>query len=324
MSQMKLNNFIRAVLFGQKDFQLPFDIKLHQLFIDLDKYIDVESTIRNGGVLLEPYVIAKDLENVLRYLEKGNQYFYDGLGEKNSVLKLQSSTINNFFNELSSICKGNLEFGATANTFTPPQLSKQERKTLDTLLREKIPILKPLDIPKSKLNDFLKLYDIKCHSMGKIIDPFSLVLAPQQSYVDSIHWESEQTLKKFIQNFPQNQLSIIIKKLLYSSIMSILDAKEELLPKAILTEENQIIKFIQNVKAIDRNIEKVQDSNTPPTLIDLFHRLLAMVKLDKMWIAENLPTLEKEDVFILNLYIKNVELENENKLLRNMICIKKI
>ncbi|GFR32559.1 uncharacterized protein TNCT_455561 [Trichonephila clavata] len=312
MSLVKLNKFIHSLLFGNKNYEIPNDLFVNQLKLQLEKNnINVKQTIQFGGLLLSNYVIQKDLQDILMYIKHGNSIYYDKCIDKNQSLNLKSFIANNFFSELSSICRGDLEYGATANS------SVLENKEKFFERDDKCISLNP---PLKHYHNAIKLYDIKCKSIGKIVDPFKFVLTPHSTYVDYVHWESEDNLKEFLIHYPIHPLSVSVKNLLESVFKSIIFADENILPKGIFEEEKQIKLFLENINIINERIEKVDGKNAPPKLIDLIHRLLAKVKLDTLWLDVNF--VEKTTNTSENhLYIKLADLENENRLLRAAISI---
>lgn len=320
MSFVILNDFVNSLLFGKSKYKIPNNVQIHRLVLDIEKYVNVLNTIQTGGLLLSNYIVNNDLDNILKYLEKANACYYDGLKKNPIDLKLKSYIVKVFFNQLSFICKGNLEHGVTANSFIPKNRidNDENKKSLDQLLQQEMPKLslqmEDLNLSNKTLQNVLKLYDIKCKSMGTILDPFTLVLTPQHLFVDPVHWESVKSLKHFLNHYPENALTKVIKELLKETILSIINVDETLLPDIV--NDDHLHKFIQNVNVIHNRIEKVESAKKPPKLIDVFQRLLALVKLDKLWISEDWPSRKEKECFFCNLYIKNVELENENKLLR--------
>ncbi|GFT47350.1 uncharacterized protein NPIL_605941 [Nephila pilipes] len=176
MSLVKLNEFIHSLLFGNKNYEAPNDLFVNQLVLQLSKNnIDVKQTVRTGGLLLSLYVIQKDLEDILKYIKHGNSIFYDKCIDSNPSLQLKSFLIDNFFKELSSICRGDLELGATANSSIPENEEKFYER--DNKCVSNSPPLK-------QYHNAVKLYDIKCKSIGKIMDPFKFVLTPHTMFVD--------------------------------------------------------------------------------------------------------------------------------------------
>lgn len=348
---------IRSLLFGNKNFQLkPYkNIVINKLILDIQKVINVEETIRLGGLLRNPTIITRDLENIIRYLERGNNHFLDKCSIKNQYsLELKSFIVRNFFYNLSHVCRGSLENGMLSNNFKKnviPVSNKSDEETLQHILKnendyylsfqnaefwgmiskrllqnEKPYNLHSIQLPTNYLRDIQHLYDIKCYSLGQIINPYSLVLAPYDKFVDSIHWESVHALHLFIEHYPENAFSQTCKQFINLIITAIMTANNDLLPKKILKDEIQLRKFIKNVERIHNRIQKVKSSNTPLKLIDVFHRLLALLKYDYMWdiISLEETTLNNENNILINMYLKNVELERENKMLRqNLINVKK-
>lgn len=343
---------VRSLLFGNKNFQLkPYkNIVINKLVLDIQKVINVEETIRLGGLFRNQIIILQDLENIIRYIERGNNHFLDKSSLKNNFrLELKSSTVRNFFYNLSRVCRGDLDNGLLSNNYkkdTIPVSNKSDEETLQHILKsendeylsfqnaefwgvickrllqnEKPYSFSPIKLHANYLRDIQRLYDIKCYSLGKIINPYSLALVPYHNFVDPIHWESVNALHLFIEHFPENVFSQTCKEFINLIITAIMTANNELLPKNILKEEIQIRKFIKNVERIHNRIQKVNSNNTPLKLIDVFHRLLALLKYDYMWDILNLEetTLENENNILINMYLKNIELERENKMLRESL-----
>ncbi|GBM91821.1 hypothetical protein AVEN_15700-1 [Araneus ventricosus] len=207
--------------------------------------------------------------------------------------------------------------GATANRSIPEDKEKFYKRNQE---------LKSLELTPKHYHNALKLYDMKCKSIGEIVDPFNFVLTPHTTFVDPVHWESIENLLEFMKHFPTNALAAAIRNLLYLTIFSILDASEELFPKNIFEEEEEkaIQLFIENINVINERVEKVDDDDAPPKLIDLFHRLLALSKLDKLWIKINVSKKPEINSSLCNIYTKLADLENENRLLRNEISSNQI
>lgn len=313
MSLAKLNEFIRALLFGHVDYKIPKDNVVQQLVEDMNT--NVQEIIRNGGLL----DITGDLDTITQFLEECNAHFHYG-SEPPPVLHLKSNIAKMFFNQLSVICKGNVELGIVANSY-------QKQKELDLtyiedMIRNKSVVTLPLQgleqvhLTNNIFKNVLILYDVKCKSLGRVIDPFSLVLSHHQDHADAVHWQSKESLKMFCRHYPKHKLAIEINNLLKSSLTAILNADEEMLPFEL---NNEFRKFFYNVNFINERVEKVETKYTPPKLIDLFLRLLALTKMDNLWIQENIPPPPQSNQYVLDLYLKNVELTRENELLNGLI-----
>lgn len=317
MSLVKYNEFIRALLFGHAYYEIPNHIYIQQLILDIEKHINVKEIVQNGGLLLSVQLIERDIQSILQYLKQGNNGF------EPEPLKLKTIAAKNFFNELSSLCKGDLKFGVVANSHER-QIARN-LKTLDDAIRNesflKLPLLGLENVTVT--NPFIKraliLYDLKCKSLGRLEDPFSFVLAFQQDYVDSIHWKTKEDLEALCANAPRNPLAIQISNIVKSTIYKFLNGEEHFFLSV------ELKKFLQNINYINDRIEKVESDNAPPKLIDLFQRMLALLKMDYLWSLETItmPTLNK-DFFIVDVFNRNIELERENALLKNIISTKKI
>lgn len=352
-----LYSLFRSLLFGNRNFQLkPYNnIVINKLVLDIQKIINVEETIRLGGLFRNQTIILQDLEYIIRYIERGNNHFLDKCSLKNKFpLELKSSIVRNFFYNLSRVCRGDLDNGILSNNYKKdiiPISNKLDEETLQHILKnendyylsfqnaefwgmiskrllqnEKPYNLSSIKLPRTYLKDIQHLYDIKCYSLGKIVNPYSLVLIHYNNFVDPIHWESVKALQLFIEHFPENVFSQTCRDFINLIITAIMTANNELLPKNILKDEIQLRKFIKNIDRIHNRIQKVNSNNTPLKLIDVFHRLLALLKYDYMWDVLNLDenTLPNETNILINMYLKNIELERENKMLREeLITIEK-
>lgn len=347
-----LYTLFRSLLFGNRNFQLkPYNnIVINKLVLDLQKIINVEETIRLGGLFRNQTIILQDLENIIRYIERGNNHFLDKCSLKNKFpLELKSSIVRNFFYNLSRVCRGDLDNGILSNNYKKdiiPIANKSDEETLQHILKndndyylsfqnaefwgmiskrllqnEKPYNLSPIQLPKKYLKDIQHLYGIKCYSLGKIVNPYSLVLIHYNNFVDPIHWESVKALQLFIEHFPENNFSKTCRDFINLIITAIMTANNELLPKNILKDEIQLRKFIKNIDRIHNRIQKVNSNNTPLKLIDIFHRLLALLKYDYMWDVLNLDenTVPNETNILINMYLKNIELDRENKMLREQL-----
>lgn len=349
MECIQYYNFMRDLLFGNIRFKFKptSDILMNQLLIDVRRYIDIEETIRQGGLFYHKLHIISDLDTIITYIDRGNKYLLDSKEIKNDKsIEFKSTLIREFFYKLSSVCRGNLDVGVISNNYAKQSLplpEKVDEETLQHIInndndvylvfknahfwgtvaknviqQQKIYTLSSVQIPIKYFKSIEHVYDIKCQSLGKIVDPFSFILTHYESYVDPIHWESVEALKMFVEHFPENNLSRSVKEFVNLIIYAILTANDDLLPKNILDNELQIRKFIKNMENIDNRIEKVVSNHMPVKVIDVFHRLLALVKYDYMWDSINISEVEssKPSNILINMYLKNTKLERENKLLR--------
>lgn len=346
-----LHEFIRALLFGNKTFYLTpgENVLINQLLIDIRKKIDVEETIRKGGLFDNHLIIMKDLDKIINFIERGNKYFFDKYSIKNETINLESSLVRTFFHNLNRVCRADIDDGVISNKYkrTPiPIPEKSDEETLEHLLKNEtdnyltfqnaefwgivaknlIQKQRPYKVlrigsPLIHLKNIQCMYNMKCQSLGEIINPYSFTLVPYNSFVDPIHWQSVKALKLFIEHFPENNLSRTCRELVNATVKSIMKAEEDLLPKNILDDEIQLLKFIKNIERIHNKIEKVESPDTPLKVIDVIHRLLALLQYDYMWESLTLSTTTdmKSSNILINMYLKNAELERENKLLHQKL-----
>lgn len=318
MSIAKFNEFARALLFGREYYEIPNHILIQQLVMDVEKHVHVKEAIQNGGLLLSSATVNHDLNAILGYLKEG----VDGGDER--PIKLKSRIAKNFFHQLSVLCRGDLKYGIVAVSHEMQR--QQDWKAIDDLIRNESFVTLPLlGLENPKISDNLlmravTLYDLKCKSLGRLVDPFSFVLAPQLDYVDAVHWKTDESLLQFCTHYPRNPLAARIRNLLDSTLFQFMNGEEQRL--LLLSPETRT--FLRNVNHLNEKIEKVESDRAPPKLIDLFQRLLAMLRLDHLWTREPVVVREEEktDPLVVHLFGRNLELERENVLLKGIVAKK--
>lgn len=351
---MDMYRFLRALLFGSKHYEIQSSscVLINQLLADIQKIINIKETVEQGGLFQSRITVVNDLENIIKYIERGNQYFIDKCHTKhNSPVEIKSSAVRYFYYNLSRVCRGNLENGAVSNMYSKdiiPLPKKTDEETLENILtsshdvylvfknaefwgtvakkllqKEKSYTPSLIKSPVTYLRDIQQMYDIKCRALGKIVNPYSFQLVSYDLYVDPIHWQSVDALKLFIKHFPENNLSRTCRQLINSIIKAVLNADDNALPKGVLDYETQLRKFVKNIENVHYRIEQVKSSNIPLKVIDVFHRLLALLRYDYMWEDVYLKGEETPNNILINMYFKNMELERENKLLRKELNEKK-
>lgn len=355
---MSLIDLVRALFFGNEKYTFKFsnNLLINQLYIDIEQIINIKETVKQGGLFQNHIIISQDINDIINYIECGNRYFLDHCKLKNEFpLELKSNIMRNFFYELSRACRGDLNNGILSNNFKKDDIpipSYSDEETLQLILKNKNDYyltfknaeywgiiakkllykerpytLTTIHLSVQYFRDILRLYDIKCKSLGNIINPYSFILTKYDSFVDPIHWQSVESLKLYFHYYPKSSLSQTCLELINLIITALMTANDDLLPKNILKDEIQLRKFIKNVENIHNRLDKVDSSNIPLKLIDVFHRLLAHSKLDYLWTILHLEETKYSsgNNILINMYLKNVELEQENKLLREeIIRIKKM
>lgn len=344
-----LYDLIRALLFGNKKFKLKIsnDLLINQLYLDIQRVIDIEEIVEQGGLLKNQTIILQDLDNLINYIERGNKHFLDNCSFKNEFqLELKTCIIRNFYYNLSRVCRGKIDNGILSNNVQKDRIplpSKSDEETLEHILNndnsdylifknaefwgnvakklineERPYVLTEIQLPIQYLRDIQRLYDIKCKSLGNIINPYSLILSKYDFFIDSIHWQSVESFRLYLEHFPESSLSKTCLEFINLIITAIMTADDDLLPKNILNDEIQLRRFIKNIESVHNRIQKVHSSNIPLKTIDVFHRLLALNKYDYMWDILYLEKTRNSNTsnILINMYLKNIELEKENKSLR--------
>lgn len=327
MSDSKPVRWIKNFLFGGDIVSTPIELKNVSLQLQ-SKGIDVVSTMQQGGFTMKWYDIAGDLEKLVDYFDKNLSDFP----------VFRTRLITSIFNQLIYI----FDRPKKSETFITPCQTDSEilnailhnRPLGDSLsykdatfwgnvahelLNHRRPAeLMPLSDPPLKLvQNLIRLYDLTCKTLGKITNPFEMVLVPRHTYVDSLYWDRLET---FLKLYPDHPLTKSVHRFVNRTIDSILVAK---LPTFCHNEKLKL--FLQNVNIVHDTVEKVNGSDVPPKVIDVFHRLLALSGKDFLWQTTlSDPPIDStaastNSMELYHLYEKIALLEKQNSILLNSI-----
>lgn len=246
----------------------------------------------NGGLVRFPFQIHSDLSVLIDYLEN-----------QGPTPQLQTHVASRFWNHLQII--------VTRKLTTPPPLPTPATED-DAILKQhltqnsnaSLPYSsaafwgevarrfinlhrpfnnEPITVPRASLGEFKRvmlLYDTMCQTRGQLYEPFSMHLIPCDEYVNAVHWQSERLLDTFMKDQPEHPLSQSVQKLFHRTLREILDGIH---PTALLNSCPTLRTFLHNIQNIHASIRQVPHQNTPPKLIDVFQRLLALNHLDSLW-----------------------------------------
>lgn len=132
-----------------------------------------------------------------------------------------------------------------------------------------------------------RLYDITCKARGDKLDPMSMVMIPASEHVSSVHWQSSTLLESFVLLRPNHALSRTVRQLVREAVHQLLEGRH---PTLLVEKDETISTFLQNVSCLDEHVRKVSLVRTPPLVIDVFQRLLALVQLDDLWTTTHGPS----------------------------------
>lgn len=324
-SDAKLKTWIKHLLFGGGFVSAPLQVQ-HFAKDMISKGIDIKHTMENGGLTMKSYYVAGDLEKLVDYFDK----------EPDDYPVFETRPIASVFNQLliilkrpkqvdawqlpcrtdSDILKSILENKAETENLPYKDAEFWGKLAYNVLNHRRPPSdLAPLHHPSATyLKNVVRLYDVTCKSLGKIANPFDMVLVPRRDYVHPVFFKD---LKAFLRLYPNHALSASIRNSVDESMELFLDAR---LPTFCGNENARA--FMNNVSVVHEAVRKVDDENVPPKVIDVFQRLLALSGQDHLWQTQPLQKSERNErspMDLFHLYEKIYYLEKQNHLLLNSL-----
>lgn len=145
-------------------------------------------------------------------------------------------------------------------------------------------------VSESHFQRILRLYDIFCKARGQIYEPFTLHLVPGAEHVNAAHWQTDQNLEAFMRDRPSHSLSLSVQALLRRTLHQLLHGEK---PSALLNPCPRLDALLHNIRVIHESVQQVPHANTPPRLIDVLQRLLALCERDGLW-EKNVPEIPAE------------------------------
>lgn len=326
MSQHLLIEWFDQLLFGHnRPTIIPPPCSLHKLVHQLDMDgISWHDMIHQGGLTNFRYQIQGDLERFLDFVENDNQFpvfktramtmffkqYQVSLARRpKPPLLTDDDTLHNILSGHSGPFQyHSAEFwGELARSYInlrralPKDLTTVSEATVDDRDRTHI------------------LYDVTCESRGERVDPLSMVMVPSSEYVDAVHWESPSLLESFLKSKPKHALARSVKHLVMRALNQLL---EGCYPSCLNITDSKLSTFLRNVSVIHETVPEVTVLVSPPRLIDVFQRLLALAHLDDLWqTCGDTHVFQSPVTDTLRLTERLLLAERQNQfLLKHIIC----
>jgi hypothetical protein len=205
---------------------------------------------------------------------------------------------------------------------------------------------RPIVVPQHRMDKMEILYWLKCQSVGRVVDPFSLSLEFQGA-VDPKRWSSAESLLTFAKAEPNHPLSRSLRSVCGKIFALVFDGNEAAFPMELLRTDDGgdavgdggrmggkmggchshhgrefYLKFVRNVRAVDAAVPRVESKLKPPKLVDVFQRLLALADVDALW-EETPPPLPPSDECTIKsffeMYLQLVAAETEIENLKRIM-----
>lgn len=293
MSQSSLIKWFEQFLFGQDESYIdPPSNTLYKLLARLEADgISVRDVVTQGGITNFRYQILGDFDVFLDYLEKEH--------EDDTFPIFRTRVMTTFFNQyMASVAR---------RLHTSPLPPEEDKTTLANILSNspgpyhytsatfwgelvrqwlshRRPIPKDLmPLPHASTRDEKRtacLYEVTCQERGDRIDPLSMYMVPASEYVNAVHWQSDTLLENFIKQRPRHPLATSVQKLFLRALYQFLNG---IYPTCLDIKDPNINGFLENVTVIHSTIPEVTVLTSPPLVVDVFQRLLALANLDNLW-----------------------------------------
>lgn len=334
-------NWFDQLLFGhRREHILEPPTELYELIWRLEADgIFWKDMIRHGGLTMFRYQIQGDLDVLLDYFDK--VYLQDQ--HETTLPKFHTRPMTHFFNQLLAIMarRDHIQSHALAMG------TKEDKSILQTILSEpkasssfhynsaqfwgelarsfltrRRPIPKELSplpcLEHSNLAKTARLYDITCQTQGEEINPLSMYMIPVSEYVNAVHWKSETLLEAFLQSHPKHSLSRVVQKLVMRALNQFIAGQY---PSCLKQRDSNLSTFLENAQVINETIPKASSlTDSPPLVIDIFQRLLALAQLDDLW--RSVPCSKTVDQKATDLMHLTEQLHLANR--QNRILLKHI
>lgn len=332
MSNSRLVDWFDQLLFGNPN-PCPPPVEAKNLILRMEsENVAWQHSILNGGLTAFHYQIHGDLFSLLDHLEK--QWIDKDPSHDSPVFKTR--VVSKFWDQLQILLARRSE--PTRESLPVP--SKTDDETLDEILKSPTPnrdlnfespefwgnvALKFIHLTRSEkaspLPDLdsdnhkriVRLYEITCKARGRYYDPLTMQLVPRSEYLNAVHWQTGRNLETFMSNRPEHPLTVSIRVLFEKCVNDLINGEK---PSILTYSCPQIDALLHNIKIIHVEIEQVPHQNTPPRLIDIFQRLLALCHKDGLW-ERDVPKIKPEPISPSLLYLteKIRILEREKNLL---------
>lgn len=304
MSDSCLDHWIEELLFGSTTSFLPLPppSPIRNLILRLEaENIPWAHIMARGGFTHFPYQVHGDLNSLIDYLE---EHWLEGMPEVRPPCKTKA--VAKFWNQLQMLLARREE----ARRPALPMPSREDDAILKELLEPTQPYesyayqsaafwgevarrfinlrrpeppstLPPPSLPSEHHQRALQLYDMTCFARGHFFDPLSARLVHHAEYVNAAHWQTPRNLEAFMHDRPSHPLTLSVQSLLKRTVDQLLEGER---PSAFLARCPRLDALLHNVRVIHESVQQVpHEAETPPKLIDIFQRLLALSYQDRLW-----------------------------------------
>lgn len=292
---MSVLQWMEWFLFGNEEpCSPPHELRSIILRMEAEK-IPWSHIVHHGGFTALPYQILGDLNSLIDYLDR----------EWSEPPPLKTRAVSRFWEEfqllLARVKKPkplpppcNIDDEILKEMLDPQrelQFNYQSAEFWGEVAKRFIQLRRPEQpscLPNASsdyLQRVMQLYDMTCQARGYYVDPFNMHLVPNSEYVNAVHWQSNQNLEAFLLDRPDHPLALSVQALLKRKMYELLDGK-----KPLVSQCPQLDAFLHNIGVIHASIEQVPHQNSPPKLIDIFQRLLALSHRDGLW-EEKVPNI---------------------------------
>lgn len=324
MFSAKLHRWFKHLLFGDRDYRVA-PKEAAPFIADLEKRgIRVHTLIRNGGGLVSlPLRMVRDLDLILRHYPTSDP-------------PLSTPQVVRFYNEWrlllasSSSCNDDEPESSTDQETLQQILNRPDKdhyhyrdadfwgRLATRLLHHHRPpgTFSVIDnVPMQYLRHAQRLYDVTVKRLGKLVDPFTMVMVPANEYIDPIYWRNTEGLDRFLEEHPSHPFAKTIRSRTSRLADRLLNAEP-------IPDDPRLDQISRNIEIVHREIRKVDGFDRPPKLVDVFHRLLALTNMDHLWSPVTLAKNEAEEVSSsqLRLYEKIHQLEKELALWKKLVA----
>lgn len=258
--------------------------------------------VQRGGLTAFPYQVHGDLHHLIDFLEK---QWLDKESPR-EVDSLQTRTVIRFWDELQcllakrdetplpplpaptprddEILQEFLEHGTGRGTRDYESAAfwgEVARRFIRLRRPETAPPLPPVSQPL--VRQLARVYGVHSESRGYYLDPLTLHLVHTSEYVNAVHWHSPHALKLFMTDRPGHPLTRSVQTLLEQTVEEVLRGEK---PSACLNSCPSLDALFHNIGVIHRAVQQGPSHDTPPKLIDVLQRLLALSHQDGLWEKE--------------------------------------
>lgn len=309
-----LIHWFEQLLFGSDDSSTTPPDELKNLVVRMEvENIPWSHMMHHGGLTAFPYQVHGDLNSLTDYLDK--QWIERLAPYEPGPFKTRA--VSRFWDDLQLLLarrEESMRPAATAEAAAPCQrddvilqhfldgdhLDSYEYQSASfwgeiarrfiNLRRPETTVAALLPVSETHWKRVLQLYDITCQARGQWYDPFNLYLVPRAEYVNAAHWQTDRNLEAFMRDRPSHALTLSVQALLRRTLHQLLHGEKL---TALLNPCPRLDALLHNIRVIHESVQQVPHENTPPRLIDVLQRLLALSRKDGLW-EKTVPEVEEQ------------------------------